>query len=734
MADAGKQKTIPKENPEQGRCNFFLSGKKARFCRSLAVAGQRYCGNHLHVDAEASSPAALERVPCPLDPSHTVLKTELEVHVTKRCPALALVLRERAQPHFCEGINEGSDCEPDLPPPPPAPAPVPARAAVDPVELAAVAATRDGDDGGGGRGSRTDDAAGVITGCGWAAEGDVGGSGGGQGFVAALNPFQKGRAAQRAALARSLGEPAFLQLLERIESAYAAVCGGRPPAPCVLRPPECEEMLAAPSDHRPFDLKHGLQQASIAGNMQRVGLLGKGPQGGSGVAVVELGAGKGYLGATLAASCGVGRLVATDIKAGLKLKADRHLRHIVFGRHRVDLKDYVPAATPELASAPAGTPWLAVAKHLCGAATDFGLRACMHRPEAHAAACKRPGSAGGAADPRVAGAPALGAEGQQGPAAEGAPGAAAAAAAGKRPRREAGGADEHRGACAGQQLQQPQLEQPQEGDQPQDEERGIQLRAMEAGAGREEVPGRLADGQRQGAAEGAVQGREAEQAQREQGRQHKSQSELFEEGRGQCNGPAKGNESCSSTPADTSKSGSGGGGAVLRGLAIAPCCHHRCGWRAYVGKPLFRRLGFSPLEFELMSWMTGWALCGHDTPAGSGNSNGEADADTEDVDVPAPPTSQEAAAPAPAPAVQQQAWQQNEQQPSVRSSFNPVSHLPRDRRMAVGQMCKQLIDAGRLEWLQGRFQSAELVSYIGPEVTGENRLLLAVQPLAADAC
>lgn len=38
------------------------------------------------------------------------------------------------------------------------------------------------------------------------------------------------------------------------------------------------------------------------------------------MAVVELGAGKGYLGGTLAACGGVGRLVATDIVAGLRLK------------------------------------------------------------------------------------------------------------------------------------------------------------------------------------------------------------------------------------------------------------------------------------------------------------------------------------------------------------------------------------------------------------------------------
>ncbi len=62
--------------------------------------------------------------------------------------------------------------------------------------------------------------------------------------------------------------------------------------------------------------------------------------------------------------------------------------------------------------------------------------------------------------------------------------------------------------------------------------------------------------------------------------------------------------------ADTPPPAAAPASAVFRGLAIAPCCHHRCGWRAYVGKPLFRRLGFGPQEFELVSWMTGGSRAG----------------------------------------------------------------------------------------------------------------------------
>ena len=45
--------------------------------------------------------------------------------------------------------------------------------------------------------------------------------------------------------------------------------------------------------------------------------------------------------------------------------------------------------------------------------------------------------------------------------------------------------------------------------------------------------------------------------------------------------------------------------AGCRGLGIATCCHHRCGWQSFTGKAWFLRHGFLPLEFELVSWMTG---------------------------------------------------------------------------------------------------------------------------------
>lgn len=42
-----------------------------------------------------------------------------------------------------------------------------------------------------------------------------------------------------------------------------------------------------------------------------------------------------------------------------------------------------------------------------------------------------------------------------------------------------------------------------------------------------------------------------------------------------------------------------------RGLFIATCCHHRCEWESYSAKSQFLELGCTPIDFEIISWMTG---------------------------------------------------------------------------------------------------------------------------------
>lgn len=135
----------------------------------------------------------------------------------------------------------------------------------------------------------------------------------------------------------------------------------------------------------PFQEKHAVQQASIIGNMEEFGIISKplgdcdglhGEKGeGEGAAIVEFGAGRGYLAHMLADCYGFNKVFLIE-RRSYKLKADRSLRQnesLVFERLKIDIKDLNLHAIESLKE----LPYLAVGKHLCGSATDLTIRCCL---------------------------------------------------------------------------------------------------------------------------------------------------------------------------------------------------------------------------------------------------------------------------------------------------------------------------------------------------------------------
>lgn len=95
------------ENPLPGGCQQFVERKK-RWCRMSVAKGNQYCGEHSKERAinEDESETTVLRVPCPLDPKHSVFTDRLKQHL-KVCNA-----REQAQPVFIlKDINAGSEDE-----------------------------------------------------------------------------------------------------------------------------------------------------------------------------------------------------------------------------------------------------------------------------------------------------------------------------------------------------------------------------------------------------------------------------------------------------------------------------------------------------------------------------------------------------------------------------------------------------------------------------------------------
>ncbi|KAH8311507.1 hypothetical protein KR044_006665 [Drosophila immigrans] len=87
-------------------CAHFVQRKK-RFCKMTPNKGSLYCGAHEPPSEESQENSDAERIPCPLDPKHTVFKRKLAKHVTI-CNARDQV---STVPYIVKNINAGEELE-----------------------------------------------------------------------------------------------------------------------------------------------------------------------------------------------------------------------------------------------------------------------------------------------------------------------------------------------------------------------------------------------------------------------------------------------------------------------------------------------------------------------------------------------------------------------------------------------------------------------------------------------
>lgn len=319
------------------RCQFWLPNKK-RFCASSPLFGTQFCGNHKPASVEA-------RIPCPVDPSHTILQEDVVAHV-KKCPFVKQIEELKSKPYYEKCINSGSDEE-------------------DSSRLRSLSEFQE-------------------------------------------KCFPSGEAERirsdndvcsemkRKAIFAMSGQE-FHALLEKIQSAHSAICENNIQDSYLL-PDACDKWFNAKLDRRlPFQEKHAIQQASILGNLETLGIIwspdsisktsmhyeyinGSGheeeiEQLKSHLKVVEFGAGRGYLTHMLSDCYGIKDIVLVE-RRSYKFKADRTLRQteaINLERLRIDIEDLKLEAVESLK----GFYYAAVGKHLCGPATDLALRCCL---------------------------------------------------------------------------------------------------------------------------------------------------------------------------------------------------------------------------------------------------------------------------------------------------------------------------------------------------------------------
>ncbi|KAK8951692.1 hypothetical protein KSP39_PZI004156 [Platanthera zijinensis] len=293
---------------KEKHCQFWLPNKR-RHCANSPLPFSPFCGNH---DSSASD----HRLPCPLDPSHSVSKENLGSHL-KKCPSRTQALALEAQTYYSKGIN----CD----------------------------------------------------------------------FIDSPIDEISSDAKRAAIYALNLSE--FLALVKKIDCLHYAIVGDLENS--YLIPDACDKWFSRRINSKiPYQERHVLQQASILGNMENFGILhrpeelvSRGDKEGNVdvfvqergklPAVVEFGAGRGYLTHMLADSYGIKKIFLVERRA-YKLKADRSLRQndgILLERLKIDIEDFNLHTVESLK----GHPYLAIGKHLCGNATDLTIKCCLSK-------------------------------------------------------------------------------------------------------------------------------------------------------------------------------------------------------------------------------------------------------------------------------------------------------------------------------------------------------------------
>ena len=233
----------------------------------------------------------------------------------------------------------------------------------------------------------------------------------------------------------------------------------------------------------------------------------------------------------------------------------RKLENLQLHRLRVDIKDFQPKGVEGLNNGL--TPWVATGKHLCGAATDFTLQCCASSK--HSAASSYQQCPPGTCQPKLAANEVLAVKQSTEMASAGSSRVQQSPADNSSTAQQEARAD------------------------------STPLPVSQSNQADKQVDG-------WGSRSSAAYSVQATSDSRDRLSGGGSGSSLAE--------PALQAASGSTPVLSATQSADTAGGGV-QGLAVATCCHHRCTWQHYVGKPLFTRLGFSPDEFEVMSWMTG---------------------------------------------------------------------------------------------------------------------------------
>ncbi|XP_066150943.1 tRNA:m(4)X modification enzyme TRM13 homolog isoform X2 [Euwallacea fornicatus] len=126
----------------------------------------------------------------------------------------------------------------------------------------------------------------------------------------------------------------------------------------------------------------------------------------------------------------------------------------------------------------------------------------------------------------------------------------------------------------------------------------------------------------------------------------------------------------------------------ISGIILTFCCHHRCSWTSYIGKKFFEENQLDITEFHLICGLTSWATCG------TGFSR---------------------------------EYREKLKNGELEGSLMETEKygLNRAKREEIGRKCKNIINWGRLRYLQEFGFECSLHYYVDKEITLENVCIVA---------
>ncbi|KAJ3091416.1 tRNA:m(4)X modification enzyme TRM13 [Quaeritorhiza haematococci] len=304
--------------PQEGHCHFYVK-RKQRYCRLDVKKGRSYCGEHAVFDEKGVE----ERVPCPYDGNHTITKADLQRHL-ERCNRKP----KPKPPYYVENINVPTLTTP----------PNPAQQPNDDLPVPPSSSS-----------SKTPATTNTST---TSAE-------------ASSNPASKTTPRERLV---AMPPEEFAKLVEKIRRIYAeCLPGGKDFRTEVLTHSVMDPMLVD-GGHNTVCGKHGTQQASLIGHLDRLGLTDKDS------VFIEFGCGKGQLSNFVHMAVGDPSTFILVDRRNFRMKIDRFLKVMgpesTWRRLMIDIKDLDLSRVDDVK----GHSVVAVSKHLCGSATDITLK------------------------------------------------------------------------------------------------------------------------------------------------------------------------------------------------------------------------------------------------------------------------------------------------------------------------------------------------------------------------